>query len=407
MTQDETRTIRIRCSTWDQVESFHDKKLKGSTLVLKLPFQPTPGDGLTVALGLPSGLVFAIDGKAAKVAKNAAGGKYPVAIHLHGLTLELRDRLRTLIEEARADDVRDRATTEKPVAKPAPEKPEAKAKPKAEPKAKAKPEAKPKAKERAEKKTKAKVATVRSTPRVPEQDERAMRKELDTLRQRLLQSAAHDVLGIDDDAGLGAIRGAYFLLAKKHHPDVFGLYRSPRVGRAASEVFIHINKAYDRLRAAAMAAEGIDAAGPALRATPGWVIEFEDVQTAAEQGSASDLAEGSDMLEVTGETRTTEVTEESGPMASAREALLGGQWSAAREYLVEALGGDPRNRGLRALFHVASGMQLREHGRVTESRLHFETALAHDADCVEAQRALALEHQGADRDSVLRRIFQR
>ena len=95
------------------------------------------------------------------------------------------------------------------------------------------------------------------------------------------------------------------------------------------------------------------------------------------------------------------------PEGHARAALVRGNWSEAREFLLEALGGDPRNRPLRALFHVASGMQLKEHGRATEARLHFETALAHDAACVEAVRAMELGSEiPKDRESVLRRIFQ-
>ena len=61
MARDEARTIKVRCTTWDQVEAFYTQKLKGDTLVVKMPVQPMIGDGVTVALGLPSGLIFAID----------------------------------------------------------------------------------------------------------------------------------------------------------------------------------------------------------------------------------------------------------------------------------------------------------------------------------------------------------
>src|SRR5262249_57632969 len=54
---DDARTIRIRCDTWDQVESFYTEKVKGNTLVVKMPQKPTVGGNATVALGVPPGAV--------------------------------------------------------------------------------------------------------------------------------------------------------------------------------------------------------------------------------------------------------------------------------------------------------------------------------------------------------------
>ena len=38
MARDEARTIKVRCTTWDQVESFYTQKLKGDTLTASLPY---------------------------------------------------------------------------------------------------------------------------------------------------------------------------------------------------------------------------------------------------------------------------------------------------------------------------------------------------------------------------------
>ena len=88
MARDEARTIKVRCATWDQVEAFYTQKLKGDTLVVKMPVQPMIGDGVTVALGLPSGLNFAFDGSVTSVGAGDTGGKWPVAMKMHGLTRE-------------------------------------------------------------------------------------------------------------------------------------------------------------------------------------------------------------------------------------------------------------------------------------------------------------------------------
>src|SRR5690348_2064319 len=102
MARDESRTIRVRCVTWDQVEQFYAQKLRGDALVVKMPVMPALGEGVTVALGLPSGLVFALDGSVQQVGSQDTTGKWPVAMKMHGLTREVRDRLAGLVADGRA-----------------------------------------------------------------------------------------------------------------------------------------------------------------------------------------------------------------------------------------------------------------------------------------------------------------
>jgi hypothetical protein len=87
-----------------------------------------------------------------------------------------------------------------------------------------------------------------------------------------------------------------------------------------------------------------------------------------------------------------------------RVALNGGRWAEARERFAAALKIDPRNRPVRALYHVASGHELRARGQDAQATLQFETALAHDRECEEARRAL----QGTEeKKGIFRRFFDR
>ena len=88
-----------------------------------------------------------------------------------------------------------------------------------------------------------------------------------------------------------------------------------------------------------------------------------------------------------------------------RGALGDGRYREACEAFAAILRAEPRNRQVRALYHVASGLELRQKGDGVKARLMFETALAHDRNCEEAHRALAVE---PDRKSGLfKRFFDR
>jgi Tfp pilus assembly protein PilF len=82
-------------------------------------------------------------------------------------------------------------------------------------------------------------------------------------------------------------------------------------------------------------------------------------------------------------------TEQALSLANAgRAAFAAGQYELARGHFAAALKVDPRNRPVRALYHVASGFVMRARGQDAEAQLQFETALGHDPACHEAQRAL-------------------
>ena len=61
------RTLHVKCTTWEQVESVHTRKLrKGKLLSMKVPFAAVLGAQVTLGLELPNEVVIAIDGTVAK-----------------------------------------------------------------------------------------------------------------------------------------------------------------------------------------------------------------------------------------------------------------------------------------------------------------------------------------------------
>ena len=404
---DAPRTIKVKCATWDQVEAFYTQKVKGNVFVLRMPQPPAVGQKVTVALVLPNGLVFAMDAEISKVGAADAAGKAAVAMILHGLTGEARVRLVRLVDEGRRGSSPNlaleleglvAAAAAAPGATPVPMPSDA---PVSEP---VEPPAEPEA-------------------ALVEKAERPVFDELMKLRERHEGEAAHVVLDAGEDASAAELHTAYLRLAKRYHPDALGRYRSAPIRQLASEVFLHINKAYDRLRQA-RAELGDTVPGPARRPQLGW---FAEIRALVEEPSARLPAGPTDELTFESAVPTPlatadlmRVEDADTPMptpaevererflpkreaqtpapapalpageveTAAREALAKGRWDEAREKFAEALRAEPRNRTLRALYHVASGMESRARGKDTEAQIHFETALRHDRDCVEAQRAL-------------------
>ena len=61
------RTLHVRCTTWEQVEVFHTRKLRrGKLLSMKVPFRSDPGAEVTLNLELPNQVVIVIEGTVLK-----------------------------------------------------------------------------------------------------------------------------------------------------------------------------------------------------------------------------------------------------------------------------------------------------------------------------------------------------
>jgi hypothetical protein len=439
------KTVKIKCVTWDQVEAFYTEKLRGNVLVVKMPFRPGIGDGITVALGLPDGLVFAIDGTVVKIGGEDLG-KIPVAIRLFGMTLEVRAQLKRLVSQGRGigsgpTSVAARAVGTRP------------------PKARL-PETLPPA----------------SAPRVEDvaDEERAAFAALETMRKRLLALPAHAVLDVPPDADGETVRAGFLARATKLHPDLYRRYRSPALRALAGEIFLLVGRAYARMRGAPAEAFLVSAepaseaplpTSPPVTMDSGSAVPVEAVRASASspyseltvtEGDGNSAAGGGgydDELTFTTTTRGKALTAEElfddpdavaeaapptipprsappseetaatpppevTPMPSAeasvdvptvdvgRSALAEGRYRDACEAFAAILRAEPRNRQVRALYHVASGMELRQKGDGVKARLMFETALAHDRECVEAQQALTPEPDKKT-GGIFKRLFDR
>lgn len=195
------RLLRVRCSRWDQVESFLRKKLRADgRLSMKVPFDAEPGSPITLTLELPNQIVIALEGT---VARAEAGERADATVvQLAGAKYAI-DRLEAMLADARAGgEGGDLAAT----------------------------------------------LSVREA-------------EL----RRLRQQAAHEVLGISRTPTLEELRRAWRLRARREHPDAVARLGSAALRLTAEEAMIHVTRAYERLRDTVVSDKRAVIAGTSVR----------------------------------------------------------------------------------------------------------------------------------------------
>src|SRR5262249_6424645 len=99
------RTLHVRCTTWEQVEVFHTRKLRrGKLLSMRVPFRADPGSEVTLNLELPNQVTIAIDGVVLKSSPVEADPKAPrsdagktwLEVELVGFTEDVVARIRRM-----------------------------------------------------------------------------------------------------------------------------------------------------------------------------------------------------------------------------------------------------------------------------------------------------------------------
>jgi hypothetical protein len=372
-----SRSLHIKCATWDQVESFYQRKLRrGNVLSMKVPFAADAGSTITLGLELPNQLLIAIDGTILKSSQVDGSERRWLEIELNGLTAEVLGRMRNLVAEGR---------TSAPV-RPRP------------------------------------IGGDAAAEELPA-DERKLFIKMTAELRRLRQLPVHEVLGVSENADPGAVRRGWLELVARYHPDVVAPHRSAAITHLAEEILILLNRAYDRMRASLVAEGRATALGSAMVAHHGWLIGFDELSTGdgltidrrvtttsgrfsavqvaivdesqsvhggAVGGASGDATVGGDQYE-----------------SQARALLATGDNPAAKEVLATALCVYPRSRPLRSLYYVASALTALDAGHVMMATSQLEAALAHDEQCVEAAAILdALRQDGAQNRNHVQKLFE-
>lgn|GEM_PF-3293718 len=209
MTSAAPRLLRVRCTRWDQVESFLRKKLRADgRLSMKVPFDAEVGAPVTLSLELPNQIVIALDGVVA--ASDAHERADATVVQLTGARYAI-DRLAAMVDDARAGgEGGDLAAT----------------------------------------------LSVREA-------------EL----RRLRQQAAHEVLGVSRTPTLAELRRAWRVRARREHPDAVARYGSAALRLTAEEAMIHVTRAYQRLRDTVCADHRAVIAGTSVRTVGSIALE--------------------------------------------------------------------------------------------------------------------------------------
>ncbi len=228
--------MRLRCASWDQLESIYRRDLARGALFLRASRRPPIATPITIHLTLPSGTLIVLSGSISEhIAPGGLGGRGP------GIDVELAPipaSTMWLVEAAlRAHKQRSRAAP--------PDDPE---------RAPDEISALGAEHEQGE-------ATLEAGAPVAAAEHElvaALQDELGSLRHM----SPTQVLGVAEDAGEQAIRDAFAQLSRRYHPDKFARFHSRDARELATEIFILIRDAY---RALSSAAPG----GPADLPKPG------------------------------------------------------------------------------------------------------------------------------------------
>ncbi|HEX5060043.1 MAG TPA: J domain-containing protein [Kofleriaceae bacterium] len=381
-----SRTLQVRCSSWEQVDIFTTRKLrKGKLLSMKVPFSAKTGMQVTIGLELPNEVVVAIEGVVQKSAPVEVDGKVDksrtwIEIELTGFTDEVKARLKRLQRDAE-DPETDPNIAAAHLVTPAP-------------------------------------PVRRSQSQIGGDDlpadERELFQHLTAELRRLRQAAVHDVLGVPPNAGPELVRASWKDLIRRNHPDLVARRNAPAITHLAEELTILANRAYDRMRTSLVAEGRAATAGPTVASPAGWLVAFEDIKS----DPANATPPKGSLRRFERPPTPQPVPPPPPPSAAsgqgseayegrARAMLALGDANAAREVLAAALVVYPRSKPLRSLYYVATALAAVLDGELMLATAQLETALAHHEQCSEASKMLEhIRRHGTAEADAMRRLFR-
>ena len=265
-------SIKLRCTSWQQLQTIYKRDLSRSAMFLKSSQPPPIGTMIRIDLTLPSESMIVLNGVVTeRVAEGGMGGRGPgVDIKLHSIPQSAM----WLIETALASQkLQPRAATAPPVA--------------ATPVAPVAPHGTPAGKSfgpptsTVTKKSTGPIPAIgRSTGSVPslrpptESGEVAYTdgNELSSAEEELIIALTaelgslaklnpYQVLGVGYEADDAEVRAAFGTLTKRYHPDRYTRYASITLRQLAAEIFIVVSDSYRRLGSEAARAQVLQQIG--------------------------------------------------------------------------------------------------------------------------------------------------
>ncbi len=418
------RTLHVRCSTWDQVETFYTRKLRrGKLLSMKVPFRAELGAPVTLGLGLPNQVVIEIEGRIQKASPmDDDPGKTWIELELVGFTEEVIGRIKAMMTGAELPEDPTPPPLSAPAGRVLADGSAGVAGAAADIVSGMVIDAHSLAGGSARAVREPAPRPARPSGDELPADEHQLFMHLSGELRRLRQLAVHEVMGVDRDADAEAVRLGWMRLVRRYHPDLVARHHSPAIAHLAEELTILCNRAYDRLRAALVLEGRATSAGSVLQAPAGWLVGFDDISSRPASGRleptvddqttrGSGAAELPDAESLPGWTERTEPPSvvQGGETfeTRARAMLSNGDADHAQEVLAAALCVYPRSRPLRSLYYVASALAALRKGERMLATSQLETALAHYEHCVEAAQILEYMRRNAQADHVeLQRFFR-
>jgi cell division septation protein DedD len=213
-------SIKLRCTSWKQLAAIYERDLKRSAVFLKSAAPPPIGTRMRINLTLPTQTLIVLNGSVDQhFGPGEFGGRGPgVDITLHNVPQSAMWLIESALDSARrknaqASEARDTSSS-------------------------------------------GDVDMAAGEKLVEAEDDlvAALTQELTSLRKL----NPFQVLGVGYETNDDEVRAAFGSLTKRYHPDRFARYESGEARRTASEIFILIRNAYQRLDSAAKRAKTVE-----------------------------------------------------------------------------------------------------------------------------------------------------